>query len=77
MNTQNKIYITASELSEDLGISLGQAYKIIRNLNNELTKNGYITVAGKCPRHLEEKWYGYGAQLSSKGGVSIESGERP
>ena len=78
MNTQNKTYITASELSESLGISLGQAYKIIRNLNNELAKNGYITVAGKCPRrYLEETWYGYGVQLSSKEGVSIESGERP
>lgn len=64
MNTQSKIYITASELAESLGISMGQAYKIIRNLNNELAKDGYITVAGKCPRrYLEEKWYGYGAQV--------------
>lgn len=64
MNTENKIYITASELAESLGVSLGQAYKIIRNLNNELAKGGYITVAGKCPRrYLEEKWYGYEAQV--------------
>ncbi len=26
MNTQSKIYITASELAESLGISLGQAH---------------------------------------------------
>ncbi|MEA4989038.1 MAG: ICEBs1 excisionase [Anaerovorax sp.] len=62
MNTENKIYITASELAESLGVSLGQAYKIIRKLNDELEKDGYITVAGKCPRrYLEKKWYGYGA----------------
>jgi hypothetical protein len=62
MNTENKIYITAAELAESLGVSLGQAYKIIRQLNSELAKDGFITVAGKCPRrYLEKKWYGYGA----------------
>ncbi|MFW5650692.1 MAG: winged helix-turn-helix domain-containing protein [Acetivibrio ethanolgignens] len=61
MNTQEKTYITASELSERLGISVGQAYKIIRELNSELKKQGYITVAGKCPcRYMEKKWYGFG-----------------
>ena len=62
MITENKTYITASELAETLGVSLGQAYKIIRQLNGELAKEGYITVAGKCPRrYVEKKWYGYGA----------------
>ena len=61
MNTQEKTYITATELSEQLGISVGQAYKIIRELNAELKKQGYITVAGKCPRrYIEKKWYGFG-----------------
>ncbi len=61
MNTQEKTYITATELSERLGISVGQAYKIIRELNAELKKQGYITVAGKCPRrYMEKKWYGFG-----------------
>ena len=61
MNTQEKTYITASELAETLGISMGQAYKSIRQLNSELAKDGYITVAGKCPRrYLEKKWYGFG-----------------
>ena len=62
MSTENKTYITAAELAESLGVSLGQAYKIIRQLNSELAKEGFITVAGKCPRrYLEKKWYGYGA----------------
>ena len=60
MNTENKIYITASELAESLGVSLGKSYSIIRQLNRELEKNGFITVAGKCPRaFFSEKWYGY------------------
>ena len=44
MNTQEKTYSTAFELAETLGISMGQAYKIIRQLNSELAKDGYITV---------------------------------
>ncbi len=55
-------YITAKEVSEALGISLGKAYKIIRELNNELKKEGYITVAGKCSlKYFKQKVYGFEA----------------
>lgn len=57
MMTKERNYVTANELAETLGVSTGQAYKIIRRLNNELDKKGFITVSGKCPRrYLEEKW---------------------
>jgi len=62
MRKENKIYITAVELSEMLGVSSGHAYKIIRRLNLELGKEGYIVVSGKVPkRYFEKRWYGYGA----------------
>lgn len=62
MKTDTKIYITASELAEMLGMSAGHAYKIIRRLNKELEKDGYIVVAGKVPkRYFEKRWFGYGA----------------
>lgn len=62
MNTENKIFITAEEMSTMLGISLGHAYKIIRKMNNELKKQGYIVIAGKVPiAYFEKHWYGYGA----------------
>lgn len=62
MNTETKAYITASELAKTLDISMALAYKMIRQLNSELSKNGYLTVAGKCPRrYVEEKWYGFKA----------------
>ena len=62
MKNENKNYITAAELSETLGISLGQAYKIIRQLNEELARKGFITIAGKCPRRfIQERWYGFDA----------------
>lgn len=60
MATQNKLYITASELAELLGISVGHAYKIIKKLNVELEKEGYLIIAGKVPRsYFEKRWYGF------------------
>ena len=59
----NKIYITARELSYMLGVSMGYAYKIIRNLNKELEKDGYIVIAGKVPKgYFEKRWFGYNAK---------------
>lgn len=58
----DKIYITAPELAQMLGISDGQAYKLIRGMNQELKKGGYLVIAGKVPkRYFEKRWYGYGA----------------
>lgn len=57
MKTQ---YVTADELVETLGVSKGKAYQIIRQLNEELAEQGYIRIAGKCPRkYFEKKYYGY------------------
>ena len=62
MTIENKIYITASELAEMLGVSVGHAYKIIRKLNLELEKNGFLVIAGKVPRrYFEKRWYGFSA----------------
>ena len=56
-----RMYITASELADYLGISKGLAYKLIRELNQKQDKKGYIVIAGKCPRrYIEEKYYGFG-----------------
>ena len=53
-------YVTADELVETLGVSKGKAYQIIRQLNDELIKQGYIKIAGKCPRkYFEKRYYGY------------------
>ena len=59
----NKIYITARELSDMLGVSMGYAYKIIRKLNKELDKDGFIVIAGKVPKgYFEKRWLGYNAK---------------
>ena len=60
--SENKMYFTASELAEILGISVGHAYKIIRKLNDELQKDGYIVIAGKVPkRYVEKRCFGFSA----------------
>ncbi len=40
----------AEDVANELGISKGHAYKVIRQLNEELEKSGFIIVAGKVPR---------------------------
>ncbi len=57
MKTQ---YVTATELMETLGVSKGKAYQIIRQLNDELAEQGFIRIAGKCPRkYFEKRYYWY------------------
>jgi len=59
MKKEAKLYVTAQELSELLGVSLGHSYKLIRQLNKELAKEGYIVIAGKLPaRYLDKRYYG-------------------
>lgn len=53
--------MTVAEVAEELGVSKAHAYKIIRSLNEELVKAGYITIAGKIPRaYWEKKMFGFG-----------------
>lgn len=53
------IFITTQELAEMLGISKPYAYKLIKQMNNELCDKGFITISGKVSRrYFEEKFYG-------------------
>lgn len=53
-------YIRADEIVEVMGISQAKAYKLIRQLNEELRKAGYITVSGRVSRrYFEERIYGF------------------
>lgn len=56
---RKNIFITAQELAEMLGISKPYAYKLIKQMNNELREKGFITISGKVSRrYFEEKFYG-------------------
>lgn len=59
MNNQNKLYLTAEDVSQMLGISKGKSYEIIRNYNQELKKQGFLIIQGKVPRaFFATKYYG-------------------
>jgi hypothetical protein len=59
------IYYTKDDVAEFLGISDPQAYKIIRSLNAELEKKGYVTVAGRISKvYFHEKYYGLEKMVS-------------
>ena len=59
MENMMKMYVTADEAAQILGVSRGYAYKIIRGLNNELKEKGYRVISGKVPKkYFEEKFYG-------------------
>jgi transposase len=52
--------MTVDEVAAELGISKGHAYKMIRQMNEEPEKAGFIVVAGKVPRAFwEKKFFGY------------------
>lgn len=69
-----KLYITAAEIAEILGISKGYAYEIMRGLNAELKAQGYITVAGKLPRaYFAQKCFGYVEVTNA--GAGVKEGE--
>ena len=51
---ENRIYLTAKELAGMLGVSESQAYKMIRKINLELEKKGFITVKGKVSKYYTE-----------------------
>jgi hypothetical protein len=41
------------------------SYRIIRQLNKELSTKGFIVLAGKLPiKYFEEKYYGYSMMLA-------------
>lgn len=53
------LFYTAAEIAEMLGVSRGHAYKIVKQLNEELSNRGYITIAGKVPKkYFAEHYYG-------------------
>ena len=52
-------FITAAEVAEIMGVSRTKAYQIVRDMNNELKDQGYLTINGKCPlRYFHQKFYG-------------------
>ena len=51
--------MTVDDVMEELGVKRSKAYSVLKQLNDELAKEGYVAVRGKIPRpYWETKFYG-------------------
>lgn len=56
---EQKNLMTMTDVKETLGVSESKAYKIIRQLNNEMKEKGFYTISGRVSRkYFEEVFYG-------------------
>lgn len=44
---ENKTFMTVDEVATELCVSKSYAYKLVKQLNDEMKKLGYLTVAGR------------------------------
>lgn len=52
-------FLKVDDVMQILGISRSAAYKIMRQINDELAEMGYITIHGKVSRrYFEKRFYG-------------------
>ena len=63
----NQIFMRVNEVAEELGVSVPYAYKLIRQMNEELAKTGCITISGRIDRKFfHEKFYGTRTETTRK-----------
>ena len=66
---EDRMFITADEIAENLGISKPFAYKLIKQMNEQLIQRGYMIVSGRVSRrYYEEKFYGAGSRKEKTDG---------
>ena len=54
-----QMFMRVDDVAEELGVSKPYAYRLIRDLNEELKKTGCITISGRIDRKFfYEKFYG-------------------
>ena len=56
----NNAFIKVDEVAQVLGVSKSYAYKIVREMNNDLKRRGFLTIAGRVSKqYFEERFYGF------------------
>lgn len=54
-----KQFYNAQELAQLLRVGVSTAYRLIKKMNDELERKGYITLAGKVPiAYVQERFFG-------------------
>lgn len=55
---ENKLFMRADEVAKELGVSQAYAYKLIKQLNEELKAKGYLVISRRLNReYFAEKVY--------------------
>lgn len=62
-----KNYLDVEDVANIMGVSKSYAYKIIRNLNAELDKLGFLTISGRVNRQYFMDRTCYGSNIIKKG----------
>ena len=52
-----KLYYTADEVARMIGVGRTTAYGIVKKLNKELEKDGFLVIGGKLPKESFDKRY--------------------
>ena len=59
LTMEKELFVRAEEVARELGVSKPYAYKLVREMNEELKKKGFLTIPGRVSRrYFEEKFYG-------------------
>jgi hypothetical protein len=59
MNMKTRLFMHAQEVADELGISTPYAYRLVREMNEELKEKGYLVIPGRVSRqYFQEKFYG-------------------
>ena len=59
LTMEKELFVRAEEVARELGVSKPYAYKLVREMNEELKQKGFITIPGRVSRrYFEEKFYG-------------------
>ena len=66
----NEKFLKVEDIMEILGISKSAAYKLMRELNEEMVKKGYIAIRGRVNRkYFEERFYGMSDEMNRQIGM--------
>ncbi len=71
----NQSFMSAMEVAEELGVSKAYAYKVVRELNEELRSKGFQTVSGRINRiYFKERFYLAGKEVKKNVSIILQFG---
>lgn len=71
---EKELFVRAEEVARELGISKPYAYKLVREMNEELKKKGFLTIPGRGSWTL---WCGTSCMPNIKLRPARKNGNRP